>query len=98
MPSAAAATWEIRTVGVVFVPPVLAVHAGDAISLINPQTLGYDSHTFTSVEQCGMSPCFDIFLPIGSIRTYTVDLPPGTHEYVCLFHGVMTGRLEVLAG
>ncbi len=73
----------------VFVPATLTVAAGAELELDNE---GENPHTFT-IEEAGI----DVEVPAGENGETTVDLDPGSYEFICRFHEAqgMTGTLEV---
>ncbi|HET7869253.1 MAG TPA: cupredoxin domain-containing protein [Actinomycetota bacterium] len=61
-----------------FSPATLTVSRGQTLTLENPSTT---PHTFT-VNGQGI----DIETQPGATGSVTIDLPPGTYEFICRFH------------
>ena len=71
-----------------FSPTAIEVKAGDEISIENA-TSG-TPHTFT-IDGTDV----DVTLTPGEVSEAAIDLDPGTYDFHCRFHAVMTGTLTV---
>lgn len=71
-----------------FTPNAIEVKAGSQISIENANA--GTPHTFT-VEGTDI----DLELEPGEVEEADVDLDPGTYDFHCRFHAVMTGTLTV---
>jgi plastocyanin len=70
-----------------YIPSTLTVPAGTAVTWINHDD---DVHTVTSTAEVFHSPGIDTH----ETFTYTFT-QPGTYEYFCKLHSLMTGRIVV---
>ena len=70
-----------------YIPSTLTVPAGTAVTWINHDD---DVHTVTSTAEVFHSPGIDT----DETFTYTFT-KPGTYEYFCKVHALMTGRIVV---
>jgi plastocyanin len=77
-PSAAGATVQQGAGGLVFSPTTLTVKKGESITVTN---VGSASHTFTITGR-GV----DVVNSPGQSQGVTINLAPGTYEFICRFH------------
>jgi plastocyanin len=88
-PSPAGATVQQGAGGLVFSPTTLTAKMGESITVAN---VGSASHTFTITGKG-----IDVVNSPGQSQSVTIDLAPGTYEFICRFHVSlgMTGTLTV---
>ena len=79
---------EIRAHG--FSAPSVTVKAGTTVTWVNEDD---DAHTVTSTSNAFRSPGLDT----GEAFSYTFT-QPGTYEYFCTLHPLMTGTVVVAPG
>ena len=71
-----------------FEPPKVEVPAGSTVTIEN--AAGRTPHTFT-IEEAGI----DVVNEGGQAQNVTLDLEPGTYDFVCTFHDGMAGTLTI---
>jgi plastocyanin len=86
-PSAAGATVQQGAGGLVFSPATFTVKKGASISVTN---VGTASHTFTITGKA-----IDVVNSPGQSQSVTIDLAPGTYQFICRFH-VSQGMMGTL--
>jgi plastocyanin len=77
-PSAAGAMVQQGAGGFVFSPMTLTVKKGESITVTN---MGSASHTFTITDKG-----IDVVNSPGQSQSVTVNLAPGTYQFICRFH------------
>jgi plastocyanin len=70
--------------GFAFSPAALSVGTGDRLTI---QNIGSTSHTFT-IEDHGI----DVENDAGRSKSVTIDLVPGTYQFICRFHASLGMR------
>jgi plastocyanin len=83
---AGAATIEVTIAKMAFAPVETIAQVGDTIKWVNKD---FVAHTATARDKS-----FDIVIPAHGTGTLTVTAP-GTLDYFCRFHPMMTGSLRV---
>ena len=76
--SAVAVTVQQGAGGFVFAPSTLAVKKGDSLAVTN---VGTASHTFTITGKG-----IDVVNSPGQSQSVTINLAPGTYQFICRFH------------
>ena len=74
----AGATVQQGAGGLVFSPTTLTAKMGESITVAN---VGSASHTFTITGKG-----IDVVNSPGQSQSVTIDLAPGTYEFICRFH------------
>jgi len=87
VPAASSAGLQIEIRGDEYIPSTLTVPVGTAVTWINHDD---DVHTVTSTAEVFHSPGIDT----DESFTYTFT-QPGTYEYFCKLHPLMTARIVV---
>jgi plastocyanin len=77
-PSAAGASVQQGAGGFVFSPTTLTVKKGASVTVTN---VGSAPHTFTITGKG-----IDVVNSPGQSQSATIDLAPGTYEFICRFH------------
>lgn len=83
---AGAATIEVTIAKMAFAPAETIAQVGDTIQWVNKD---FVAHTATARDKS-----FDVIIPAHGTGTLTVTAP-GTLDYFCRFHPMMTGKLRV---
>jgi plastocyanin len=86
-PTASASAVAITIKDFAFDVPA-TVPAGAMVTVTNGDSM---THTVTSSE----AGAFDVTVAGGATATFLAPTTPGTYEFVCSFHGNMTGTLVV---
>jgi plastocyanin len=86
---AAGVTVQQGAGGLVFAPATFSVKKGETINVTN---VGTASHTFTITGKG-----IDVLNNPGQSQTVTINLAPGTYDFICRFHvsSGMKGTLTV---
>ena len=78
-------------------PASLTVKKGDAIEVVNEDSVPHTVTSGTGLEDPNAGQMFDTSLitPAASAQLATADLEAGEYDYHCTVHPFMTGKLIV---